>query len=192
MARSSAKEKIVDAALELLLRQGYPGTTVDEICAKAGVSKGSFYHSFDSKEAMGLAALAAYYQSGAEKLMTGPFMALEDPVAKAEGFLTHTEAIAADHWRQGCLLATLALDIGDGDSRIREEVRRLFEEFEEGLAAMFAPFASKDGGPTAREIARHFLVVTEGAIVLARAHGDPGLIPEGFAPFRQYLKSLSA
>ena len=194
MVRSTAKDRVIEAALDLMLHQGYPATTVDEICNRAGVSKGSFYHSFESKEEMGLAALAEFYRAGVEKLMSGPYTRCEDPIARVYGFLDYTEAIAAEHWRRGCLLATFALDIGESDSRIRAEVHHLFEELEEGLAAMFAPFGVQNGEPkrpTAREIAMHFLVVLEGSIVLARAHGDPGLIVKGLSPFRRYLASLA-
>lgn len=194
MARSSAKTKIIDVALDLMLRQGYPATTVDEICETAGVSKGSFYHAFESKEDMGLAALAAYFRDGVNTLMNGPFTASADPVQRAYGFLDHTQAIAAEHWRRGCLLAMFALDIGESDNRIRAEVRRLFAVLEDGLEAMFAPFGAQDGEqgrPMARDVAWHFLVVLEGSILMARAHGDPSMIAKGLAPFRKYLEGVA-
>jgi len=53
----STREKLLEAAEELILQDGYSATRVDEVIQRAGVSKGSFYHLFDSKEAMALATL---------------------------------------------------------------------------------------------------------------------------------------
>jgi AcrR family transcriptional regulator len=44
------RRKIFDTALDLLVKEGYDRVTVDEICAAAGVSKGTFYHHFKSKD----------------------------------------------------------------------------------------------------------------------------------------------
>ena len=50
MARISAKEKIIKSTLDVMEGRGYRSVSVDEIITHAGVSKGSFYHSFKSKE----------------------------------------------------------------------------------------------------------------------------------------------
>jgi TetR/AcrR family transcriptional regulator, transcriptional repressor for nem operon len=52
---AATREKLLLATVGLILKQGYAGTTVDEICAEAGVTKGSFFHHFENKEAIGLA-----------------------------------------------------------------------------------------------------------------------------------------
>ena len=143
---------------------------------------------------MGLAVLAEHFRIGSEKLMSGPFTELEDPEARALGFLEHTESIAAEHWRRGCLLATFVLEVGEAESRLRSEVRTLFESMESNLEQLFAPFGAKNGDisrPTAREIGHHFLVMLEGAILMARAYGDSARIRSGLAPFRRYLQQLS-
>ena len=59
MSEPKTKDKLIEAALRLMLAKGYPATTVDEICASAGVSKGSFYHFFATKEELALAAVQA-------------------------------------------------------------------------------------------------------------------------------------
>ena len=50
MTNLTSKEKLVAAAHALMLSKGYAATTVDEICERAGASKGSFYHFFETKE----------------------------------------------------------------------------------------------------------------------------------------------
>ena len=48
--RPSTKNKLLDASMELMRRQGFHATTVDDICAAAGVTKGGFFHYFKNKE----------------------------------------------------------------------------------------------------------------------------------------------
>ena len=57
MAANQSKERLLTAAKELFLARGYAATTVDAICEKAALTKGSFYYFFDSKEELGLAVL---------------------------------------------------------------------------------------------------------------------------------------
>src|SRR5690606_29786742 len=54
---SDAKKRLIDAMLELLQAGNYGGTSVDHICDRAGVKKGSFYHFFESKTALTVAAM---------------------------------------------------------------------------------------------------------------------------------------
>src|ERR1700733_10037388 len=49
---TSARTRVLDAAVDLFARQGYDGTSVAEVIAQAGVAKGGFYHHFASKEAL--------------------------------------------------------------------------------------------------------------------------------------------
>lgn len=54
---SDAKERLLEAMMELIWTGSYGGTSVDHICEHAGVKKGSFYYFFESKSALALAAL---------------------------------------------------------------------------------------------------------------------------------------
>jgi TetR/AcrR family transcriptional regulator, transcriptional repressor for nem operon len=54
---SETRAKLLDAARDVIRAKGYAGSTVDDICAAAGVTKGSFFHYFDSKETLGIAAV---------------------------------------------------------------------------------------------------------------------------------------
>ncbi len=47
--RPSARIKLLEAARTLIRTKGFAATTVDDLCAAAGVTKGAFFHHFDSK-----------------------------------------------------------------------------------------------------------------------------------------------
>ena len=66
-ASRQTKSKIVSAAWRLFYEQGYDNTTVDEIIAASGTSKGSFYHYFDGKDAL-LGSLAYLFDEAYEDL----------------------------------------------------------------------------------------------------------------------------
>jgi TetR/AcrR family transcriptional repressor of nem operon len=192
MRGTGAREKLVEAARDLMLGKGYPATTVDEICKEAGVTKGSFYHFFKTKEEIGLAALEDYQRRGREKLMNGPFAELDDPVEQAFGFLDHAEAHAQELWGRGCLLGNFATELASTNPVLQEEVSRIFRELTATLARIFEPVSQRDrsGKTTGTELAEHFLSVLEGGIVMARAHDDWRHIVRGIGSFRRHVQLL--
>ena len=56
-AEQTGRGRVLDAAAELFVSQGYPGTTLRQIAAAAGIKAGSIYHHFESKEALFVAVL---------------------------------------------------------------------------------------------------------------------------------------
>jgi len=56
---SDMKERLTDAAMDLIWENSYGSTSVDAICERAGAKKGSFYYFFKSKSELAAAALDA-------------------------------------------------------------------------------------------------------------------------------------
>jgi TetR/AcrR family transcriptional repressor of nem operon len=193
MRRTGARENLVEAARNLMLAKGYPATTVDEVCREAGVTKGSFYHFFKTKEEIGLAALEDYQRRNQEKLMSGPFTELEDPVEQALGFLDHAEAHAKELWGRGCLLGNFATELTSTNPVLQQEVSRIFRELTANLARIFEPISQRDGSgkTTGAELAELFLSVLEGSIVMARAHDDWRHIVRAIGSFRRHVELLA-
>jgi TetR/AcrR family transcriptional repressor of nem operon len=61
------RTKLLDAARDLIRAKGYSATTVDDICQAAGVTKGGFFHHFESKDQLGVAA-AEQFSNMAEQI----------------------------------------------------------------------------------------------------------------------------
>src|SRR4051812_45016808 len=82
---SDAKEKLTEAALGLIWTSGYGATSVDDICEKAKVKKGSFYHFFKSKAELEIAALEAHWQRS-RHLLNELFAPTVPPLDRLDGY----------------------------------------------------------------------------------------------------------
>ena len=192
MQRQTAKEKIIDSTLEVMAGRGYRAVSVDEIITHAGVSKGSFYHSFKSKEELAMEALEEYERRGNAIIAKGAYARIEDPVEKAMAFVRYLEDISTELWRQGCLLGAVSLEVAESHPQLLKKIDDLFVEFERGIATIFNPAlkARKVRRMTGSELSRHLLAVIEGAIITAKTHGNPEYMKEGIANFGRYLEFL--
>ena len=102
---SDAKEKLTDAALGLIWTSGYGATSVDDICAKANVKKGSFYHFFKSKADLEVAALEAHWQRS-KQLLNDVFSPTVPPLQRFENYFDFVIK------KQGALLAEYGSVLG--------------------------------------------------------------------------------
>jgi TetR/AcrR family transcriptional repressor of nem operon len=195
MPKPAADTKLIEAATQLMLSQGYSSTTVDAICEKAGVTKGSFYHYFDSKEELGIAVLQRAHEDGARILGDGAYQNLPDPVQRALGYLRHAQDCSLELWKNGCLLGTFSLDLADTNPRMQQTVSALFGALSHHIAGILQPVvdaSTAEDTPTALELADQFLSSLEGAIILAKAHRKPELIAAGIHHFRRYIQTFLA
>jgi TetR/AcrR family transcriptional regulator, transcriptional repressor for nem operon len=96
-ARQESKTKLLDAALYVIRAKGYSATRVEDVCEAAGLTKGSFFHHFSSKEELALAA-AEHFSLMAEGLFAqAPYRSLPDPVDRLLGYVDFRKAILLGH-----------------------------------------------------------------------------------------------
>ncbi len=195
MAKLTARDKVILAAQELMKGRGYSATSVDAIVQRAGVAKGSFYHSFKSKEELALAALEDNAVKGWKAVASGPYREIDDPAERALAFVDYLEESSAALWSQGSLLGTVAVEVADSHPEMIERVSALFSRFEEKFKLIFEPalqarvaeLGSQEGISSAQELAVHLLAVIEGSIITARSHFDEQHLQRGLRHFRNYL-----
>ena len=196
MVAHESKQRILAAAKELFLARGYAATTVDAICEKARLTKGSFYHFFDSKEELGLAVLDWSLQRSGQILSDGPHRQVADPVERALAFIDHIADSLAGvvEWRvpAGSLRARTC-----GGERTHAEggLRSCFRPSpttSRECSSLWLPTPTAKDGLTAHELADQLLGTLEGSIVLAKAHRDPSRIPKAIRAFRLAVTNLNA
>jgi len=179
------KERILTAAKELFLSQGYTGTTVDAICEKAELTKGSFYYFFKTKEDLGLAVLDATLQRSGQLLADGAYAKMTDPVEKALAFLKHLEKCSPELWSGGCLLGSFATELADTNPRMQKAIAGMFQLVANDFAEKLKPVAEElPGKQSAGELADSLLGLLEGTIILGKAHREPERVPRAIRGFR--------
>jgi len=177
-----------------MLGKGFVATTVDEICEAAGLTKGSFFHYFESKEALGQAVLDRFVASRYQSIQAAPFSKNSDPLQRVYGYLDFVIKMSQEpSVRKGCLLGSFAQDLSETHPDIRKSCARHFTGWAELLKqdldkakAKYAPKARFDTS----SLAEHFIAVFEGSIILAKSKRDPELFEKNLRHFKRYLKNL--
>lgn len=179
MARpSQAKENLIKAATELIWENSYGATSVDDICARAEVRKGSFYHFFESKAHLAIATIDAAWAVKLP-LLNETFSPLTPPL---ERFVRHAkqmlecqeERLAATGHVCGCPLATLGSEVGTQDELIRAKVAEIFDHhlcFYESAIRDAARAGLIDGSDSAFK-AKTLQAYIQGACTQARVLND--------------------
>ena len=170
----STKAKIARSAESLFLTQGYEAASLNDLVARAGVSKGAFFHYYPNKQAIIIDILDSYAQtqlltpldkhmSGARTLKSGLLAWLE------EGY----SAAANGKFKGGCLLGNFALELSDRDEAVREHIKQLFLQWENQFVGYFKP-AQAEGKllMEPRQFARLIIAMMEGITMMGKVHKD--------------------
>ena len=120
-AKRSAKDKLLDAAVHVVRQKGYAATSVDDLCKAAGVTKGAFFHHFESKEALAVAAAQYWNDFTSAFFRSAPYHAHKDPLDRVLGYIDFRRQIIQGSLQDyTCLLGTMVQEAYDTSPRIRE------------------------------------------------------------------------
>ena len=195
MARSrpDSKTKFLEAALHVIRAKGYAAATVDDICAAAGLTKGSFFHHFESKEELAVAA-AAHFAAMAEGLFSAAaYRQARDPLDRLLGYVDFRAAIMRGDLPQfTCLLGTMVQETYDTHPAIREACDKHISEHAKTVAVDIAE-AKRRHAPHApwspESLGLFTQAVIQGAFILAKAKHGPEVAVECLTHLRRYLET---
>jgi AcrR family transcriptional regulator len=168
-----AKERILDAANSLFYAEGIRAVSVDAIAAKAGITKKTLYYHFKSKDDLIEAYLASRDQPNLA-LFKAWFDEADGSLAdKVEAmFVKLADAARHPKWK-GCGFLRTAAELANKPGHPAMKVGALHKKkFEAWLAESFADNAIDEH----RELARHIVVLMDGAFSTVLVHQDPGYI----------------
>ncbi len=182
MGRSStAREDLVEAAASLFHERGYHAVGVSEICGRAGVHKGSFYHFFDAKQALALAVIDAYTEQVRKSMLE--LQAGEGrPLERLLRFFGSLHEALECECREGgtmlgCPLGNLALELATHDEELRDALRTSLELQVAAIERVLRE--ARDRGDLEAELdpgaaASALVALVEGKLMFAKLQNDAG------------------
>ena len=190
----SAKDRLLNAAVRAIRERGYAATTVDELCAAAGVTKGAFFHHFASKEELAVEAARHFSQMAAGLFASAPYQKLEDPLDRVLGYIEFRgQILSGEVCDYTCLLGTMVQETYGSHPAIRAACERHMGEHIAWIAKDIAA-AKKKYAPRAKwsaeSVARFTQAALQGGFILAKAGGGAEAAAESVRHLRAYVESL--
>jgi TetR/AcrR family transcriptional regulator, transcriptional repressor for nem operon len=180
---SDTRENLLAAAIELISAQSYGSVSVDDICEKAGVKKGSFYHFFPSKVDLAAEAYEAYWKAEVQPWYERVFRTDVPPRERLmtwcdEIYLEQKELFEATGHVPGCPFCSIGAEMGTQSERLRLKSEELVERsrihIERALrdGARDGSLRVTDAGAQARALGTFVL----GAMLQAKLQNDPEVL----------------
>lgn len=193
--KTSAREKLIAAAIATVRCKGFAATSVDEICQAAGVTKGAFFHHFASKEALAVAAAGAWTDIAEQRIFTAPdWVRIADPLDRLIGHvefrLSMLDGPVEDFT---CFVGTIVQESYNSSDAIRAACEASITAYAKRLAEDIQPAIDKYGtveGIDALGLAFHIQAVLQGAFILAKAQGGPEIARDSVAHLQRYVLML--
>lgn len=199
MAKGSAtRDRIMDIAEENVLAKGFGATSIEEIVAAAGITKGGFFYHFADKNALAAALIERYIaveNAIFDDLEARAAQLTDDPLQKFLVALKLLEELLTDlpGGHPGCLIATAAYQdrLFDADVRTlnreallswRSRFRRMLEDIAENRP--LRDDVSLD------DVADMLSSSVEGGIIFSKALGEPKAVAKQVGLYRSYIKLL--
>ena len=158
---------------------------VQEICNRASVKKGSFYHFFDSKRDLALAALEQTEALFRDTIFNLAFATDIPPLARIERFFNamyeyHQRVKDTSGQVQGCPFGNLGCELGTEDEHLREKVDDIFRHAEQSIEQALAEAVSNGDLPNidTGAAASAIFAYAEGLVLYAKTRNDAGIIRE--------------
>ena len=190
---TGARTKLLEAALRVIRAKGYSATSVDELCAAAGVTKGAFFHHFDSKEALAVAAADFWSEMTGGLFASAPYHRHDDPLDRVLGYIDFRAGLLSGPVEAfTCLVGTMVQEAFGSSPAIRDACRASIVGHAGTLEADIEAAMARYGvtGVSAGSLALHTQAVLQGAFVLAKAHGGPDVAAESVWHLKRYFELM--
>jgi TetR/AcrR family transcriptional repressor of nem operon len=190
----STKEKVLQASLAVIRAKGYSATTVEDLCVAAGVTKGTFFHYFKTKEDLAVSSAEYWSQITGNLFASADYHKHADPLDRVLGYVDFRK----DLIRGGipdftCLVGTMVQETYGSHTEIRDACRdsifthaATLENDIEETKKLYVPNAEW----TARGLALHTQAVLQGAFILAKAADSASLAVQSVDHLKAYLELL--
>jgi TetR/AcrR family transcriptional repressor of nem operon len=189
-----SKAKLLDAALHVIRAKGYVATTVDDLCHAAGVSEGSFFEHFNTKEELAISAAAHFGAMAAGLFSSAPYQSALDPRDRVLGYVDFRRILIGDDLvASTCLFGTMIQETyathpaiaAACNGQLSDHIDILTNDIRDAKR-LYAPDAPWDP----RTLASFIQAALQGAFILVKAESGPRVGHENLAHLRRYLEML--
>jgi TetR/AcrR family transcriptional repressor of nem operon len=193
-AQYNSKTKFLNAALQVIRTKGYTATRVEDICEAAGLTKGSFFHHFSSKEDLALAAAEHWNSLTGGIFANAPYHSAGGPLERLLAYVDFRKALLRGELPDfTCFVGTMLQEVYDTHPPIREACEQSITghaaTLEGDIAQAMQQYGVR-GEWTARSLALYTQAVIQGAFVLAKAKEGPEVAAECLDHLHRYLELL--
>ena len=189
-----SRKKLLDAALYVIRAKGYSAARVEDICEAAGLTKGSFFHHYSSKEDLALAA-AEHFSAFADGIFSAaPYQAFTDPLDRLLGYVDFRKAILQGELPEyTCLLGTMVQETYETHPAIRKACDRCISAHAATLVVDIEAAVKKYSlSPqwSVESLAYYTQAVIQGAFILAKAQQSSHVAADCLDHLRRYIEIL--
>ena len=190
----SARDKLLGAAVAVIREKGYAATSVDELCFKAGVTKGGFFHHFPSKDSLAVAAANRWSEVSDAVFAAAPYHRFDDPLDRLLGYLDFRKAmLRGDVAEFSCLAGTMIQEAYGTHPDIRDACYATIGGHAATVETHIADAMKRyriRGPWTAESLALHTQAVLQGAFILAKGKGNARVVEASIDHLRRYVELL--
>src|SRR5437773_2928322 len=128
---SDAKQRLMEAVRDLIWAGSYGSTTIDQICEKAGVKKGSFYYFFDSKADLALTAIEGEWKNRRTEL-DSIFSPTVPPLERIRNYCDYGYRFQAEIKAKygcvlGCPLFSVGAEVSTQESGLQKKIQEILD-----------------------------------------------------------------
>lgn len=192
--KGDARTRLLDAARDVIRLKGFDATTVDDLCNKAEVTKGAYFHHFKTKEALGVAAAEAWSEQTGTLFVAAPYHQPDDPVERLLAYIDFRIGLMdGDLADFTCLVGTMAQVVYDQHPPIRnacgESIAGHAATLERDIALAIEACGLANA-PEPASLALHIQASIQGAFVVAKALNHAERARDSLRHLRRYIELL--
>ncbi|MCB1220795.1 MAG: TetR/AcrR family transcriptional regulator [Planctomycetales bacterium] len=189
-----SRTRLLNATLQIVRAKGYTATRIEDICAEAGVTKGSFFHHFKSKDELALAAVAHWDALTGGLFASAEYHRIEDPLERLLAYIDfRRELLQGELPDYTCFAGMITQEayltrpdlVAACERSITAHARTLEADIEAAIEQ-----SGNRADWTAASVALHTQAVIQGAFILAKATGDTAIAADSIAHLRRYIELL--
>lgn len=193
-SQHESKKKLLEAAMRVFREKGYQATRVEDLCEAAGLTKGSFFHHFKSKEELALAALEHWNEVTGERFASASYRELEDPLDRLLAYIDFRKSLLRGTLPEfTCLAGTMVQEVYATHPQLREACKQSISGHAATLEPDIAAAMKKcnlHGNWTPQSLALYTQATIQGAFILAKARGGAEVAEMMVDHLRRYVELL--